>query len=118
LELKYYFLLFRSLMPTLSNKDLISFLKFENSAGMHDLAETVLDGEETLVSEGALEQLADHSGASASFLVKDAKVTKLELSAAGTGVAKTLPEVETMSSFVSMLDKTTNDTALDMSIAR
>lgn len=94
------------MLPTLSNKDLISFLKVENGAGMHSLVDMVLDGEEDL--DATLKQMDDLTGASASFLAKDVETVCVELRAKGTGEVRPLQE----NTFVSMMDKLA-DTVLE-----
>jgi hypothetical protein len=88
-----------SLLPTLSNKDLISFLKVENGAGMHSLVDMVVEGEEDL--DATVLQMADLTGASASFLSKDVETLGVELRAEGTGAVCQQPD----NSFVSIMDK-------------
>jgi hypothetical protein len=90
----------------LSSKDLISFLKMENGAGMHSLVDMVVDGEEDL--DATVRQMADLTGASASFLSRDVESICVELRAEGTGVVR--PQVD--NTFVSMMDKVA-DTVLD-----
>lgn len=73
---------------------------------MHSLVDMVLDGEEDL--HETVKQMADVSGATASFLSKDVEMICVELRAEGTGVVR--PVVE--NTFVSMMDKV-SDTVLD-----
>ncbi|XP_059488256.1 uncharacterized protein LOC132204044 isoform X2 [Neocloeon triangulifer] len=108
----------RKVLPTLSSKDLINFLKSENGAGMNSLVSTILNGEEKCVSESNLEQLRDFSGASASFLTKDLEVINVELRAEGTGAGRALPELDTIESFVSIMDKTANETDMNQMFNR
>ncbi|CAB3362583.1 Hypothetical predicted protein [Cloeon dipterum] len=99
----------RRVIPTLSNKDLINFLKTEHGAGMNRLVTHKLTNEKDLLKEETLDELNDFSGASASFLTKDLDVENIELRAEGIGAARTLQELDTISSFVSMIDKAVDD---------
>jgi hypothetical protein len=82
----------------------------ENGAGMHSLVDMVVEGEEDL--DATVLQMADQTGATASFLSKDVQTLGVELRAEGTGAVRPPPD----NSFVSIMDKMA-DTVLDGSFS-